>query len=121
MVQSVRDQLCALIEEHKVSKDPQPLKISKEGFKRLITGSGVSGERVDSFSQQFDEKFGSDTALSPKNLVDTRQTEVCTADVKISISSERSDLVEMRMIDGIRYVLIRAEDSVMVNGVPIQF
>ncbi len=120
VVQSVRDQLCALIEEHKISKDPQPLKISRDGFKRLITGSGVSSEKAESFSERFGETFGADTTLSPKNLVDTRQTEVRTADVKISVSSERSDLVETRVIDGVRYVLVRIENGVEVNGVPVQ-
>ena len=119
VVQSVRDQLCALIEEHKLSKDPHPLKISKEGMKRLITGSGVSVEKVDTFSQRYDETFGENTSLSPRNLVDPK-TEVRTADVRIQISSERSDLVETRVIDGVRYVLIRVEDNVEVNGVPIQ-
>lgn len=119
VVQSVRDQLCALIEEHKLSKDPHPLVISKTGMKRLITGVGVSDERADAFSERYDEAFGADTALSPRNLVDNK-TEVCTADVRIQISSERSDLVETRVIDGVRYVLIRVEDSVEVNGVPIK-
>ena len=119
VVQSVRDQLCALIEEHKQSKDPAPLVISKNGMKRLITGSGVSQERADAFAEKYDETFGAETALSPRNLIDTK-TEVKTADVRIQISSERSDLVETRLIDGVRYVLIRVEDSVEVNGVPIQ-
>lgn len=119
VVQSVRDQLCALIEEHKQSRDPHPLVISKSGMQRLITGSGVSDERAQAFSQRYDESFGADTALSPRNLVDSK-TEIRTADVRIQISSERSDLVETRMIDGVRYVLIRVEDSVEVNGVPIQ-
>lgn len=119
VVQSVRDQLCALIEEHKQSKDPTPLVISKNGMKRLITGSGVSDERVESFSQKYDETFGAETSLNPRNLIDSK-TEVRTADVRIQISSERSDLVETRIIDGIRYVLIRVEDSVEVNGVPVQ-
>lgn len=119
VVQSVRDQLCALIEEHKQSKDPTPLVISKNGMKRLISGSGVSAERADAFAEKYDETFGAETALSPRNLIDTK-TEVKTADVRIQISSERSDLVETRVIDGVRYVLIRVEDSVEVNGVPIQ-
>lgn len=119
VVQSVRDQLCALIEEHKQSKDPQPLTISKEGIKRLITGSGVSIDKINTFSERYDEAFGADTALSPRNLVDTK-SEIKTADVRIQVSSERSDLIETRIIDGIRYVLIRVEDGVEVNGVPVK-
>lgn len=120
VVQSVHDQLYALIEEHKESKDPAPLTISKEGMTRMITGSGVTEEKVEAFSERYDEAFGADTALSPRNLVEAK-TEVRMPEVRIQINSERSDLVETRVIDGVRYVLIRVEEGVEVNGVPVQF
>ena len=36
------------------------------------------------------------------------------------MNPERSDLVETRLIGGVRYILIRAEEGVEVNGVDIQ-
>ena len=39
--------------------------------------------------------------------------------MRIQVNPERGDLVETRIIDGARYILIRAEESVEVNGVPI--
>lgn len=120
IVQSVHDQLYALMEEHKERNDPTPLTISKEGMKQLMSDSGVTEERVAAFSERYDEAFGADTALSPRNLVEPK-TEVRMPEVRIQISAERSDLVETRVIDGVRYVLIRVEDGVEVNGVPVQF
>ena len=37
----------------------------------------------------------------------------------IKVNPERSDLVETRIINGVKYILIRANDGVEVNGVPI--
>ena len=51
--------------------------------------------------------------------MDEKQLEVKTPDVTIKVSPERSDLVETRVIDGRRYILIRAEEGVEVNGVQI--
>lgn len=59
-----------------------------------------------------------DTELSPRNLVD-RKLQVKTPDVVIQVNPERSDLVQTRIINGAKYILIRAEGGVEVNGVDI--
>ena len=42
-----------------------------------------------------------------------------TPDVTIHVNPQRSDLVETRVINGCKYILIRANDGVEVNGVNI--
>ena len=37
----------------------------------------------------------------------------------IKVNPERSDLVETRIIDGVKYILIRAEDNVELNGMSL--
>ena len=46
--------------------------------------------------------------------------EIKTPDVTIRVNPDRCDLVETRVIDGARYILIRAEEEVEVNGVQVQ-
>ena len=75
---------------------------------------------VDAFADRFDEDFGPETTLSPRNLVDTKHLELRCPDVTIQVNPERGDLVETRVIDGVRYILIRAEEGVEVNGVEVQ-
>lgn len=53
-------------------------------------------------------------------MVDVKQFEVRTPDIVIKVSPERSDLIKTQIIDGKKYILIRAEDNVEVNGVPIK-
>ena len=52
--------------------------------------------------------------------MDARQVEVRTPDVTVRVNPERSDLVETRILNGVKYILIRAEGQVEVNGVDVR-
>lgn len=119
VVQTVHDQLRQSIDLHKESRDPDPLLISKESLKGVLSCCGVSEESMAKFSVGFDEAFGFESQLHPKNIIDDRRFEVITPDVSIKINPERSDLLEMRTIGGIRYLMICADENVEVNGVSI--
>ena len=119
VVQGVQRELRDILEEHKASREPQPLVLSKEAVGQVLADCGATEEQVDAFTEGYTSSFGADTGLRPRNLVDPKQLEIATADVTIRLSPDRGDLVETRIIDGARYILIRAEDQVTVNGVPI--
>ena len=119
VVQAVHDELCGMIAAHKESKEEDPLVISKVTVKQVLHECGVSPDHVERFGEQYDRQFGPEADLPPRNIVDEKQLEVKTPDVTIRVSPERSDLVETRIIDGRRYILIRAEEGVEVNGVQI--
>ena len=120
VVRSVHSGLKEMIEEHKVNKEIEPLTISRGTVKTMLTACGVSGEQVEAFSEKYEEEFGADMRLSPKNLIETKKFEVTTPDVTIKVNPDRSDLIETRVIDGARYILIRADEGVEVNGVNIR-
>ena len=115
----MHDHLYSMVEEHKASKDPEPLAISKDAVTQVLASCGVEEGHVERFEQQYDQSFGDDAWLNPRNLLDTRQIEIKTNDVTIRVDAARSDLVEARVIDGARYILVRAEDEVLMDGVPI--
>ncbi len=119
VVQAVHGQLSGMIEEHKANKEEEPLTISKKTVRGVLESCGVSDSRVTAFEEQYDTAFGTDTEISPRNIVDTKQFEVSTPDVTIHVNPERSDLVQTRIIDGTKYILIRADEGVEVNGVNI--
>jgi len=117
---SVRDSLCEQIAEHKEQKDSEPPVITKNTVTNILERCGVDEDRRNSFGEKFDESFGKNAELSPQNLVSTKELSVSTPDVSIKINSDRSDLVETRVIDGKKYILIRAESSVEVNGMTVK-
>ena len=120
VVQSVHEELCQRIELHKESKIPEPLLINKEDVKEVLTSCGVSEAHVAKFSVDYDEAFGFEAELHPKNIIDNKRLEIQTPDVIIKVAPNRSDLIETRVIGGVKYILINAEENVEVNGVNIQ-
>ena len=119
VVQTVHDELCQRIEMHKESKIPDPLLISKADVREVLESCGVAEEHVAKFSVDYDEVFGHDAALHPKNIIDTKRFELKTPDVIIKCDPARSDLIETRVIAGVKYILICADENVEVNGVNI--
>ncbi len=119
VIQAVHDQICEMMEDHKSSKEEEPLTVSKQAVKNVLSSCGVAEAHVDAFEEKFNQEFGADTDLTPQNLINVKRFEVCTPDVTIQVKPERKDLVETRTIDGIKYILIRADEGVEVNGVDI--
>ena len=119
VMQTVHEQICQSIELHKESRVAEPLLISKEQVKTALTECGVPEKGIAKFSVAYDETFGFEAQLHPKNIINHRRFEVKMADVSIQVSPERADLIETRIIDGVKYILICADENVEVNGVPI--
>lgn len=119
VVQTVHDQLCQRIELHKESKVPEPLMIAKADVREALASCGVSEEHLAKFSVDYDEAFGFEADLHPKNIIDNRHFEVKTPDVSIKVDPARSDLIETRVIGGVKYIMICADEEVEVNGVSI--
>ena len=118
VVQAVHESFSERIAEHKENME-EPLVVTKDDVKEILSDAGVSDARVAAFERKYDEEFGADAELSPRNLVDTGRIEVRTPDVVIKVSAERGDLLETRVIDGVKYILIRADEGVEVNGVGV--
>ncbi|MGN1024969.1 MAG: DUF4317 domain-containing protein [Faecousia sp.] len=119
VVQSVHDELCQRIELHKESKVPDPLLIGKEDVKGVLENCGVSQEHVAKFSVDYDSTFGFDAALHPKNIIDNKHFQVQTPDAVIRVDPARADMIETRIIGGVKYILIPADETVEVNGVNV--
>lgn len=119
VVQTVHDQLCQRIELHKEAKVPEPLMIAKADVKEALASCGVSEEHLAKFSVDYDETFGFEADLHPKNIIDNKRFEIKTPDVSIKVDPTRSDLIETRIIGGVKYIMICADENVEVNGVSI--
>lgn len=119
VVQTVHDQLRQQIEMHKESKVAEELLISKEHVKEALSLCGVPEKNIAKFSVEYDEAFGAEAQLYPKNVINNNRFEIQTPDVSIKVNPERSDLIQTRIIGGVKYILICADENVEVNGVPI--
>jgi hypothetical protein len=119
VVQTVHDALCQQIAMHKESKIPEALMVSKDQVKAVLEDCGVGEQQLAKFSVDYDEAFGFEAQLHPKNIIDDKKIQISTPDVIIKVAPDRSDLIQTRVIGGIKYLLINAEENVTVNGVDI--
>lgn len=120
VVESVHAELSAMIDNHKESREEEPLTVSKTTVKDILRASGVAEDKLEVFEKKFDESFGENAELSPQNIIDRNKFDLRTADATIKVDPERSEIVETRVIDGTKYILIRADSDVEVNGVNIR-
>ena len=119
VVQEVHDELCQRIAMHKEAKVADPLMISKEDVKDVLKECGIQEEHLAKFSVDYDEAFGFEADLHPENIIDKKRLEIKLPDVSIKIAPDRADLIETRVIGGVKYILINADEDVEVNGVRI--
>ena len=119
VVQSVHEQIRARIEDHKESKDPEPLEMTAGDVGGILANSGVNDEQIAAFQRECDEQYGENAALNPNNIIENKKFEITTPEVKISIAPENSYMIEARVINGRKYLLIPADDGVEVNGIGV--
>ena len=119
VVQTVHDQIRERMALHKEAKVPEPLMIAKADVKEVLAACGVSEEHLSKFSVDYDEAFGFEADLHPGNIIDDKHFELKTPDVVIKVDPTRNDLLETRVIGGVKYIMICADEAVEVNGVNI--
>lgn len=120
VMQSVHEQLRERIQEHAESKDPEPLDLSPREVGQILQSCDVPEEQVRQFQHNCAERFGEGAALNPGNIIDSKRFEIRTPQVKIAVDPAYSYLVETRIIDGRKCLVIPADEGVEVNGVRVR-
>lgn len=120
VARAVHAGVAARMEEHKESKDPEPLVISQREMREMLESCGVPAEKAEKFDEVYTENFGSGTDLVPKNIVSPKKFELKTPEVVVKVTPEGQGLVETRVIDGTKYILIRADAGVELNGLDVK-
>lgn len=119
VVQAIHEQMAEKIVQHKESKNPEPLSLTAKDVGKMLRDCGVQEEQAAAFEEQCTASLGEGTALSPANLVDTGRFEIKTAEARLIVDPSCTYVVETRIIDRKRYILIPAGEDVEVNGMPI--
>lgn len=117
---SVQEQISEMLEEHKEEKSAEPLRVSKNEIKNTLKYCGIEEEKLEEFDKLYDEQFGEKTEVAPQNIVDVKKLEVKMPDVTIKVNPKRRDLVSTQIINGAKYILIKADENVSVNGIDIK-
>ena len=109
-VLSIHEKLNDLIESQK--DEPEPVVLTKSEVKRLFEECGVEDEKLQSFDEQYEITAGEKSSLVASNITNTKRFEIKTPDVVVHVDPERADLVETRVIDGRKCLVIPMEGEV---------
>ena len=118
IVRQIHENLTELSEEHK--EDMEPLRLSQPEVKELLEKSGVEPERLEHFDTVYKEAAGENTAILVPAITGSGKFAVKTPDVDIRVNPDRLDLVETRIIEGRRFLVVAVEDNVEVNGMSVK-
>ena len=119
VIQAMHEQLSERIELYKESKDPEPMTITCEEMGEILEKSGADAEAVNAFEKKYHGKLGDDAVIRPGNLVNPKKMEISMPEVKISIDPKFSYLVQTRVMDGKKYIVISADSGVEINGINV--
>ncbi len=118
-IRNIHENLHEMMEEKK--EEPDPLVLDKTDIKNLLAGSGVQPEKLEDFEKHYEASAPEPVPFMASNIANTRKFEVKTPDVIVQVNPARSDLVDTRIIDGRRCIVIEINDAVEVNGIPVRF
>ena len=116
-IRIIHENLTELIEEAKDS--PDPVELQKEDVRDLLFRSGATEENLEHFEEQYDNRVGEKATVMAANITNTRKFEIKTPDVVVKVNPARTDLVDTRIINGKRCLIIELSDEVEVNGIHV--
>ena len=113
VVQGIHENLTAQLADRKPSA--APLEVSRGEIAGLL---GASEKEKKAFDEAYLEQFGA-VGMDATTVVEPKKFVIETENATIQVDPQRSDLVEMKRIDGKRYVLVAVEGEATVNGVEV--
>lgn len=118
-IRSVHSQIYDKVKEHKELKEEEPLTLSKGDLKTVLEFCGTNEDKVEKFGETFESSFGKNAEVTPNSIINVKKFRINTPDIEVNVNPERTDLISTQVIGGVRYIMIRANDSVEVNGIKI--
>ncbi|MBQ0000255.1 MAG: DUF4317 domain-containing protein [Clostridiales bacterium] len=116
-VVNIHEKLSELVVAQK--DEPDPVALTKSEVRRLFEESGVKNEKMETFDRQFDAAAGEKVTLMAGNITNPKKMEIKTPEITIHVSPEHAQLIETRILEGRKCMVIPMED-VEVNGIAVR-
>ena len=146
-VLSIQENLKETVENKKSESVGETVFLDKESMRDVFEKSGVSEEKLETFDKKFDEQFdmkkihkkqiGEDDFESSEraeyiptikveeklfadNVAPVRNFEVRNKNMLLRVSSKHTDIIDTRVIDGKKCLVIELTEDLTVNGIPVE-
>lgn len=120
VIQAIYNELDQKLQIDKEAKKKEISMFEKEEIQNVLYDAGVTEEKIKNFEIQYDEIFGEKTKIPVQNVMESKKFEIQIPNVSIRMVPEKSDLIETRIIDGVKYIMICADnEDIQFNGISI--
>ena len=116
-VLSIQENLKETVNVKKTESAGETVFLDKESVRNAFERSGVSEEKLNSFDKKYDEQF--DMKLPAENVAPVRNFEVRNKNMVLRVSSKHTDIIDTRVIDGKKCLVIELTEDMTVNGIPV--
>ena len=117
-VLSIQENLKETVNVKKTESDGETVFLDKESVRNVFERSGVSEEKLNTFDKKYDEQF--DMKLAAENVAPVRNFEVRNKNMVLRVSSKHTDIIDTRVIDGKKCLVIELTEDMTVNGIPVE-
>ncbi len=115
VVQTIHENLVAQAAE---KKKGESLQVSRKEIASLLDSCDVDAAEQAAFDNAYLEQFGA-VRLDAALIADQKRFEIVTENVTVNVDPDRSDLVEVKRVDGRRAITIWVEGDITVNGIEV--
>ncbi len=125
---SIQENLKEAAFNKKVEAAGETVFFDKETMRDVFEKSGVPGEKLETFDKKFEEQFDTEktrerqveTKLFADNVVPVRSIEVRNKNMVLRINSKHMDILDTKVVDGKKCLVIELTDDMTVNGIPVE-
>lgn len=100
--------------------NPDPVILTKDEIKHIFYDSGASDDKMEDFDLEYDSYAGTEAALMANNITNTRKFSIETPDIVLKVNPERLDLIQAKIVDGKKCLVIAVDSHLSVNGVDVK-
>lgn len=120
----IQDRVNEVLNEQNEAEEGKPkrkekVKVNKSDLVDILRSCGADEEQTEIFEERYEELFGEDASVPAENLIERKKMKVETPDIVISVPPDKTSLIETRIIDNQKYILIKANEGVTINGFDI--
>ena len=128
-VLSIQENLKETVNNKKSEAEGETIFFDKDSMRNVFEKSGVSEERLEVFDKKFDQQFEKQFENAPNikveeklfadNVAPVRNFEVRNKNMLLRVKSKHADIIDTRVIDGKKCLVIELTDDLTVNGIPV--
>ena len=117
LIQGIHQEAVDLQQLHKEGKATEPLTVSPEKISDMLIHNGLSEETAEKFKAECTEALGDEIQLD--TILDEKRFVVQSGSVTIRLDPHKTDILDIKTVDGVRYITICVDENVEINGITI--